>query len=202
MTLKSKWKAIQRVLKLEDDGVPGNNTAHAIAEKLGISFSGSAEVPEDNNRDIIDVYGMPGDEDNLVEFLFPYPMHLYTRDGEIVSRTRVHRDCAESLQAIFKELLTTYGLAWIQDHGLDVYCGCFNFRKMRGGTQLSRHSWGIAIDLNCVENGNRTPWCGDKIGKVGYANMPLEVIRIFKKHGWQSAATAWGHDAMHFQRTQ
>lgn len=204
MTLKTKWKRIQKALKISIDGAPGNQTADAVAEALDIDLSGtpSGEIPLDTNAAIIDAYGNPGDENNLVEFLFPYPMHLYTRDGEMVSKTRVHKDCAESLNAIFKELLDTYGLGWIQEHGLNVYCGCFNFRKMRGGSNLSRHSWGIAIDLNCGENGNKVPWQLNKIGEPSFANMPTEAIRIFQKHGWKSAATAWHRDAMHFQRTQ
>jgi hypothetical protein len=35
---------------------------------------------------------------------------------------------------------------------LDDFGGCFNYRKMRGGTQLSLHSWGVAIDLDPDRN--------------------------------------------------
>ena len=73
---------------------------------------------------------------------------------------------------------------------------------MRRGTSLSRHSWGIAIDLNPDENTMQTPWKAERIGQPGWATMPQEAIAVFEKHGWKSGAHAWGKDAMHFQATR
>ena len=103
---------------------------------------------------------------------------------------------------MLEELHRTYGADWLAFHGLDVFGGIYNYRTMRRGTSLSRHSWGIAIDLNPDENGMQTPWKAERIGQPGWANMPQEAIAVFEKHGWKSGARAWSKDAMHFQATR
>ncbi len=66
----------------------------------------------------------------------------------------------------------------------------FNWRPIRGGSSLSYHSWGVAIDLNPGTNG---------MGKQG--DMPMKVVEIFESLGfkwggrWQGAR----RDPMHFE---
>lgn len=73
------------------------------------------------------------------------------------------------------------------------YGGCYGVRELRtytgsSGRNLSRHSWGGAIDLNPSTNGfGRTP------------TMDPRVVDIFRRHGF-----AWGGsftipDGMHFE---
>ena len=140
-------------------------------------------------------YGPPGTESNLVRFKMPYPMRLYLRNAPAnLTSHRCHRKVKDSLEAILQEILDTFGLAWITEHGLDVYGGCYNYRKKRGGNSYSKHAWGVAIDLNPAENGLHMNW-------PQAANMPEEVIEIFEKHGWKSLARVIGRDAMHFECT-
>lgn len=146
-------------------------------------------------------FGEPGDETNLESFSLPYPMKLAWDMGTTVDTSRCHRKIVKPLRGALQEILDTFGYAWIQGHGLDLFGGIYNFRKVRGGSSTSKHSWGVAIDLNPEDNRNRVPWVDGKQGSTGYATMPAEVIEIFEKHGFKSAARAWGRDAMHFQYT-
>ncbi len=69
--------------------------------------------------------------------------------------------------------------------------GCFYPRVIRGGTsggQLSRHSWGIAIDIN-----PRTNPFG------GVPTMDPRVVDIFRRHGFAWGGTWVRADGMHFE---
>ena len=99
-------------------------------------------------------YGTPNETGAgyLVTLTLPYPMRLAWDTDETVTRMRCHKLVAAKFEAVFKELLETYGLARIKELGIDLFGGCFNFRKMRGGSSWSKHSWGIAIDLDPARN--------------------------------------------------
>jgi hypothetical protein len=107
---------------------------------------------------------------------------------------RCHRKVKDSLEAVLKDLLDTFGLPYLTEYGLDVYGGCYNFRKKRGGGSYSKHAWGVAIDINPAENGLHTPWPEE-------ATMPADVIDLFERHGWKSLGSLIGRDAMHFEAT-
>ena len=99
-------------------------------------------------------YGTPNETgvNYLVTIPLPYPMRLSWDKSKIITRLRCHKLVANQLSAIFKDILDFYGLEHIQRLGIDLYGGCFNFRKMRGGSDWSRHSWGVAIDLDPERN--------------------------------------------------
>lgn len=67
----------------------------------------------------------------------------------------------------------------------------FNWRNVRGGSTLSMHSWGVAIDINVATN---------QMGVPG-GDMPMEIVQIMESLGF-----AWGgrwkgksYDPMHFE---
>jgi hypothetical protein len=197
MTTRHKIKAVQRKLHLVADGIAGKLTWSAIYDDVvGVSKSAvetpqASIIPNDTQEDIERVYGDAGDESNLVRFTFPYAMKLY---GETPIKThRCHKLVKDDLEAIFQDIYDTFGMDYIKKHHLDHYDGCFNYRKARGGSSTSRHSWGIAIDIAADLNGNRT--------RKPKADMPWEVIEIFERYGWKSGGRAWGRDFMHFART-
>lgn len=220
---EDRWKAIQKAVGAAPyDGWPGKGTVSALEKKLGIEVKTPTKKPRDlpkagagsdktarQNWPKPDYYrmkafyGSPGNESNLVRVKFPYKMRLYTRGAPMnVTGHRVHKKCADSLVAILKDLLEKFGKEGLQEHGLDVFGGIYNFRKTRGGSSHSKHAWGVAIDLNPSENRNTQKWAATKVGSPGYANMPVAAVEIFEKHGWKSGGRAWGRDAMHFQATQ
>ena len=76
--------------------------------------------------------------------------------------------------------------------------GVYNFRKISQTNRLSTHSFAIAIDLN-KEYSNY--WLWDKKGNnIEYKNkIPLEIVKIFEKHGFIWGGRWYHYDTMHFE---
>ena len=96
-----------------------------------------------------------------------------------------HRLLAGIYQSVFSSIRSLGLESTITSCG-----GCFSFRHKSRSNELSVHSWGIAVDINPETN---------PMGTKG--NMPKDVIRVFKDHGF-----SWGgdwpgkrKDPMHFQ---
>ncbi len=148
--------------------------------------------PNPDQRSLKKFYGEPGDESNLVMIEFPYPMYY---GGKHVTRTRVHKKCADSLLKVLNNIKDLFPHhPQVRDEAND-YGGIFNFRNKRGGTSYSLHAWGAAIDLDADDNTFRDSW-------PMKADMPLEIMECFAREGWKSAGAFWGYDAMHFEATK
>lgn len=148
-------------------------------------------------KEVIAKYGKPDADgsDYLVKLDLPYPMRLSWDKKTTVSRIFCHRLVHDKLKAIFEEIIAHYGMKEIQRLGIDLFGGCFAFRKMRGGSDYSKHCWGIAIDLDPVRNGLKTTWAKAQFSKPEYAPM----IEIFYKHGYVNLGKEKNYDAMHFE---
>lgn len=146
---------------------------------------------------IIAKYGKPDDDgsDYLVTINLPYPMRLAWDTKTTVTKMRVHKLVADKFVAVFNDLLAHYGLKEIQRLGIDLFGGCFSFRKMRGGNDYSRHSWGIAIDLDPSRNQLKQSSKTAQFAKPDYKAM----IDIFYKHGFLSLGRERNYDWMHFE---
>lgn len=131
----------------------------------------------------------------LVSLNLPYRMRLSWQTETSVRRITCHRAVAASLRGCLAAILEHYGsLTAVQEAGLDLYGGCYNFRPMRGSHTLSMHAYGIAIDLDPEHNRLGAKWGPEK------GMMPMAVVEIFERAGW-----TWGGrwssrpDCMHFQ---
>lgn len=140
-------------------------------------------------------YGQPGDYSNFVIIDLPYPMRISWDLGHTIQKMQCHKLVADQFKAIFKELLEVYGLPKIQQLGIDLYGGCINVRQMRGGTEWSRHSWGIALDLDPARNTLHETKKTARFARPEYKQM----VDIFYKHGFESLGRERNYDWMHFQ---
>lgn len=73
-------------------------------------------------------------------------------------------------------------------------CWGYNYRPITGGGNLSSHAYGLALDINAVDN----PYSAS--GKTLPHTMPDIVIEIARRHGAESGL-GWTRpkDAMHLQ---
>jgi hypothetical protein len=143
------------------------------------------------------VYGNPAESGTpyLTKINLPYPMILSWDRSTKVTTIRCHKLIAENLTKVFEDILVEYGLQRIQQLGIDLYGGCFNYRKMRGGNDWSRHSWGVAIDLDPERNLLKETRKTARFARPEYKPM----IDIFYKHGFLSLGVEKNYDWMHFE---
>ena len=158
-------------------------------------------------RALTSIYGTYG-ESNIINIESPYSLRLSWDTTKRTTKIRCHKEVAESLSNILDEVLDHYGKNKIEELGLNLYGGCYYLRAIRGGTKLSTHSWGIAIDWDTANNKLRQT-------DTKYKNRKGEIIKparfttsseydkfldIHEKHGWISLGRKKNYDYMHFQR--
>lgn len=147
-------------------------------------------------KQAIATYGKPNQQGSyLTTIKLPYPMRLAWDTKTKVTKMRCHKLVADDFLGVFNDILDHYGYEKIVELGIDLFGGCFNFRAMRGGSDYSRHSWGIAIDLHPEANGLKTPFNKALFSKPEYNALH----KIFESHGFINLGKTKGYDAMHWE---
>lgn len=121
--------------------------------------------------------------------VFPLPFAIpYAYGPTTVSVIRAHRLVGASIVA---------GLRGARARGVPaerlVYGGCYCWRPKRGGTDLSVHTWGIAIDLDPGKNPQGKLWVDDGV------MLDPRIVEVFRDLGY-----CWGNgfgtpDPQHLQ---
>lgn len=148
-------------------------------------------------QQIIKKYGQPNitGEGYLTKIVLPYKMRIAWDLDESIGAMQCHKLVAPNFTAVFNDLLSHYGYDKIKELGIDLYGGCFNFRKMRGGSAWSTHSWGIAIDLDPARNTLKETSKTARFARPEYKPM----IDAFYAHGFEGLGPEKNYDWMHFQ---
>jgi len=132
---------------------------------------------------------------NQVSLILPYQMVLAWDTGTKVSKFSCNKRVREPFERIFKRTLDHYGISEIKKLRLDYFGGCFNVRKMRGGSAMSIHSWGCAVDID--PDRNQLKWGKDK------AELAKPVYEKFWDFVYDEGMISLGieknYDYMHFQ---
>lgn len=145
--------------------------------------------------EIVQKYGRPGDETKFVRIDLPYPMIVAWDKKVSINKMTCHYLVAEAFKKVFADILKEYGLSEIKRLGIDLYGGCYNFRQMRGGSDWSRHSWAIALDLDPERNQLRETSATARFARPEYKKM----IDCFYKHGFKNLGREKNYDYMHFE---
>ena len=129
---------------------------------------------------------------NIVALRCPWKL-VTSWDQQPVRAISIHQKCAESLGKVLSQIWANAGQdqAKINEWGMNLYGGGFNFRLMRGSNRLSMHSWGCAIDFDPSRNG---------LGDVtpNFEHIP-EVLTAFAAEGWVWGGRWRRPDGMHWQ---
>ncbi len=164
--------------------------------------------PEDIEANAINPNGWPRQtpEDSLRAFYgdvnqhqvrleLPYPHKLAWNTRQVVNSYFCHEKVHDSLKRVLTKVFEHYGPDGIRSLNLDLWGGCLNVRKMRGGNRYSMHSWGIAVDYDPEHNQYR--WGADR---AAFARPEYdEWWRCWESEGWVSLGRLRNFDWMHIQ---
>jgi D-alanyl-D-alanine carboxypeptidase len=77
--------------------------------------------------------------------------------------------------------------------------GTYNCREIAGSTARSMHAYGAAIDLN-TRYSDYWRWAAKTAADPVWKNqMPVEIVRVFEKHGFIWGGYWYHFDTMHFE---
>lgn len=143
--------------------------------------------------------------------------------GELVCNKMISSDLKEIFQELYKHHYPIQRMQLVDDYDADDEqsmrannTSCFNFRRIAGSTKLSKHSQGLAIDINplynpyvkrqangtlIVQPANATCYA-DRRKAIPYKIERDDLCyRLFIKHGFKWGG-AWTRqqDYQHFER--
>lgn len=138
-------------------------------------------------------FGAVGANQMLLDL--PYPLRIAWEPSKTVTRISLHSKVRDSAGRCFQRVAESYDAQSRHELGLDLFGGCFNVRKMRGGERWSMHSWGIAIDFDPARNGLRS-----NRNTARLAHPDCEPFwEIWESEGWVSLGRTRDFDWMHVQ---
>ena len=202
MTLLQDWQ-----LKL---GVPADNHFGPRTYAASMAWrGGAATAPQDAPKPVAApvtawprqgavaaFYGPAGGPDCTAgRCVLPFAFPLAWDGSQRVTQFACHAKVAAALTGIFADAAAHYGETEFRRLRLDQFGGCYNYRPMRGGTALSMHAWGIAVDLDPINN--QLLWGKDR---AAFARPEYDPFwRIVEAAGATSLGRAKNYDFMHFQ---
>lgn len=138
-------------------------------------------------------YGKVGTNQDTA--IMPYEMRLAWEQKSKVTKFSCHKLVKAPIERIFQRTLDHYGYEKIKELNLHLWGGCLNVRKMRGGSNWSMHSWGIAVDMD--PDNNQLKWGRDR------ATFAKPIYNKYWEFVYDEGAISLGKernmDFMHFQ---
>jgi hypothetical protein len=179
-----------RIQKTMDEPLPAPTTAtNAATTPTSTVPSGTAKTCSENylkyssQSDLKRIFGSTQSavESQLVSVDFPF------KSG--TKKIKFHKKAAPCLEAVAKDLATV-------SYKPTTFDGSFVWRPNRNNSsELSMHSFGIALDLDAARNPNGGGSAGHCI-----TTFPPDFVAVFKKYGFRwGGAFKSNCDAMHFE---
>lgn len=144
-------------------------------------------------KDCMTFYGPVGTNQGTLQL--PFPMRIAWDKSKTVKKITLHKKVIDSAGRVFAKIASDYSPAERARLGLDLFGGSLNVRRMRGGSNYSMHSWGIAIDFDPERN--QLKWGKDR---ASLAHPDCEQFwRAWENEGWISLGRLKNFDWMHVQ---
>jgi hypothetical protein len=126
-----------------------------------------------------------GEGDQIEQDVGWQATYLVNVDLPLIGPVRCHRDVVDALSGALNEV-SRAGLASLIDPA--GFRGCWNPRLTRSRTAMSRHAWGVAVDLNFGQN------------PTGFASVQdPRLLEIFARWGFTDGSDWLVPDAGHFE---
>ncbi len=199
----------------EIDGLNGPQTRHAFeiyaARKRGIegveswrdaeqkfvpAASARADLwPRQTQREMEKFFGPVGANQATLVLPRDYPLKIAWDRARRVTRITCHEKIHDAAKRVLERALDHYGAAQIAGLGLDLFGGCLNVRRMRGGSAWSMHAWGAAFDFDPERN--QLAW---NRSRARFARPEYERWwALWEDEGFVSLGRARDFDWMHVQ---
>lgn len=161
--------------------------------------------PSDKAADLNAFYGTPRKNNNcsaieprIVKVKSPWRMPLDWNMSQSRIFFKVHELVAPSLERILTDIEGSYSLAEIEKLGLNRFSGDYVCRKITGGSRMSTHAYGIAIDFYGSKNELRRTTHDTPPPTLAHADCQA-FWEAFEKEGWYSLGRSQNYDWMHIQ---
>lgn len=118
--------------------------------------------------------------------------------SETIIQFRCHELIAPAMTWVFAEAAKHYGEEEYRRLRLDRWAGCFNPRRVRGGSSWSIHAYGVAVDTDSERNGLHTRTANSPLARPEYDPW----WAIVEASGGLSFGKRHGRDWMHWSYVQ
>ncbi|HQF42547.1 MAG TPA: M15 family metallopeptidase [Ignavibacteriaceae bacterium] len=160
------------------------------------------EIPKEITRNLVLL--------NVEYYSFDDKLHR----GQIVLHKRAEKDIKEIFEIIkeikfpISKVIPVVKYHWSDEASMnDNNTSAFNYRKVKGQKVLSFHSYGLAIDINPIQNPHikrnliQPSNAKYDIKAAGTILKNSRIVQEFKKRGWQWGGT-WrsSKDYQHFEK--
>jgi hypothetical protein len=194
------------------DGLTGPQTHHAFeihhARKRGIegveswrdheparATEPAGAWPRQSQREMEKFFGPVGANQATLALPAGYPMRIAWELGRSVARFSCHERIHDAARRVLVRVLDHYGPERIRELGLDLFGGCLNVRRMRGGSAWSVHAWGAALDFDPERNQLRWGRARARFARPEYEKW----WALWEAEGFLSLGRARDFDWMHVQ---
>ncbi len=132
---------------------------------------------------------------STITVTMPFKFRIAWDLAKTQQKISCNKKVGESIERIWVRVLDHYGYDELKRLGLDLFGGCLNVRKMRGGSAWSIHSWGCAWDTDPDHNQLKF-----KRAQATLDNAPFDPYwRFIYDEGAIGLGPERDYDWMHFQ---